>query len=229
MSRSTLSALDASLYPQTWAQQAFIDPQSLLVALLAADIEIDPKEFAKRLLKDSVYQEWINATVFGRYIQRSFTAFYRQTEDSFNMDMPALFHRELMRHAQFLPINQILFVAGDIPKSARIDKLFTTTINPATALCDAQKINQNAIKSGRAISRKLVINHIKAASQQVVGFPIKHNKRTSERTRNEVLILDFNDLRLVNEISIEPKPSTIDPHKKSNIDHSILLRHYELR
>nr|WP_317200107.1 hypothetical protein [uncultured Psychrobacter sp.] len=224
MSRSTLSALDTSFYPQTWSQQTVIDPQSLLIALLTGDIEIDPKQFTKLLLKDSVYQEWINATVFGRYIQRSFTAFYRQTEDSFNMDMPALFRRELMRHAQFLPINQILFVAGDIPKSARLDKLFTTTVNPATALDDAQKISQNAVKSGRLFSQEIIINKIKVAGKQVVGFPIRHNKRTSERTRNEVLILDFNDLRLVSEEVVEA--SAI---KKSNTAETILLRYYELR
>ncbi|MGP4714049.1 MULTISPECIES: hypothetical protein [unclassified Psychrobacter] len=224
MSRSTLSALDTSLYPQVWRQQTVIDPQNLLMALLTGDIEIDPKEFTKLLLKDTVYQEWINATVFGRYIQRSFTAFYRQTEDSFNMDMPALFRRELMRHAQFLPINQILFVAGDIPKSARLDKLFTTTVNPATALDDAQKISQNAVKSGRLLSQEIIINKIKVAGKQVVGFPIRHNKRTSERTRNEVLILDFNDLRLVSEEVVEA--SAI---KKSNTAETILLRYYELR
>lgn len=224
MSRSTLSALDTSFYPQTWSQQTVIDPQSLLIALLTGDIEIDPKQFTKLLLKDSVYQEWINATVFGRYIQRSFTAFYRQTEDSFNMDMPALFRRELMRHAQFLPIAQTLFVAGDIPKSARLDKLFTTTVNPATALDDAQKISQNAVKSGRLLSQEIIINKVKVAGKQVVGFPIRHNKRTSERTRNEVLILDFNDLRLVSEEVVEA--SAI---KKSNTAETILLRYYELR
>ena len=224
MSRSTLSALDTSLYPQIWGQQTVIDPQNLLMALLTGDIEIDPKEFTKLLLKDTVYQEWINATVFGRYIQRSFTAFYRQTEDSFNMDMPALFRRELMRHAQFLPIAQTLFVAGDIPKSARLDKLFTTTVNPATALDDAQKISQNAVKSGRLLSQEIIINKIKVAGKQIVGFPIRHNKRTSERTRNEVLILDFNDLRLVSEEVVEA--SAI---KKSNTAETILLRYYELR
>ncbi|WP_435949761.1 hypothetical protein [Psychrobacter sp. DM8] len=224
MSRSMLSALDTSLYPQVWGQQTVIDPQNLLMALLTGDIEIDPKEFTKLLLKDTVYQEWINATVFGRYIQRSFTAFYRQTEDSFNMDMPALFRRELMRHAQFLPIAQTLFFAGDIPKSARLDKLFTTTVNPVTALSDAQKISQNAVKSGRLLSQEIIINKIKVAGKQVVGFPIRHNKRTSERTRNEVLILDFNDLRLVSEEVVEA--SAI---KKSNTAETILLRYYELR
>ena len=57
-----------------------------------------------------------------------------------------------------------------------------------------------------------------------MGFPIRHNKRTSERTRNEVLILDFRDLRLVNEEGIETSEI-----KKSNIAETILLRYYELR
>lgn len=63
------------------------------------------------------------------------------------------------------------------------------------------------------------MDQIKVIGRQVLGFPIRHNKRTSERTRNEVLILDFNDLRLVDEQSIE----------RSNTDSSLLLRFYELR
>ena len=68
----------------------------------------------------------------------------------------------------------------------------------------------------------MVINQIEITGQQVLGFPIRHNKRTSERLRNEVLILDFQNLRLVNEMSVITK-------KRSNIDETILLRSYELR
>ncbi|WP_261871133.1 hypothetical protein [Psychrobacter sp. JCM 18901] len=50
---------------------------------------------------------------------------------------------------------------------------------------------------------KLIINQITITDKQVLGFAIRHNKRTSERLRNEVLILDFQDLRLVNEQAIE--------------------------
>ncbi|BFM04404.1 hypothetical protein Psyaliredsea_30510 [Psychrobacter alimentarius] len=50
---------------------------------------------------------------------------------------------------------------------------------------------------------EMIINEIKITGKQVLGFPIRHNKRTSERLRNEVLILDFQDLRLVNERTIE--------------------------
>ncbi|WP_261863350.1 hypothetical protein [Psychrobacter sp. JCM 18900] len=113
MSRSTLPLLDSSLYPQVWQQQTFTSPQALLLSMLFAtlsrDITIDASAFTKQLLADDVYQEWINTTVFGRYLHRNFTAFYQQTEDSFNTDMPALFRQELVRHTQYLPLGQILF------------------------------------------------------------------------------------------------------------------------
>lgn len=212
MSRPTLPELDESLYPQVWKQQRFDSAPSFLMALLKGDIDLEPIAFTKQLLANDTYQQWINFTVFGRYIQRSFAAFYQQSEDSFNMDIPALFRTELMRHTQFLPLDQILFVAGDIPKSARTDKLFTTTLNPVTAI-------KAKPKSASIIHYQPVINQIRVASKQVVGFAIRHNKRTSERTRNEVLILDFNDLRLVEEQEIH----------RSNTAVTTLLRFYELR
>lgn len=218
MNIATLPTLDSSLYPQVWEQQTFTDAHSLLMATLKGAINLDPNAFAKQLMANDIYQQWINATVFGRYIQRSFAAFYRQTEDSFNMDMPALFRTELMRYAQYVPFEQILFVAGNMPKSARTEKLFTSTINPATAILGAQKINQLALKSGRTNDKTLTINQIKVTSKQVLGFAIRHNKRTSERIRNEVLILGFNDLRLVNEQYIE----------RSNATEATVLRYYEL-
>jgi len=221
MSKSTLPLLDSSLYPQVWQQQTFTSPQALLLSMLSAtlsrDVTIDTSAFTKQLLADDVYQEWINTTVFGRYLHRNFTAFYQQTEDSFNTDMPVLFRQELVRHAQYLPLNQVLFFAGDMPKSVRQNKTLTTTVNPATAIINAQttfqKLNMN--------NSKLIINQITITGNQVLGFAIRHNKRTSERLRNEVLILDFQDLRLVNEQALEDT-------KKSNIDDSILLRSYEL-
>jgi len=224
MSRATLASLDMSLYPLVWQQQTFIDSHQLLLAILTASIDLTAEAFAKQLLKNHTYQEWINATVFGRYIQRSFAAFYQQTEDSFNMDMPALFRTELTRHAQYLPLNQTLFFAGEMPKSVRQEKLFTTTVNPATAVVAAQKLHQHSLQSGRASHPPLIINQLTIAGKQVMGFPIRHNKRTSERTRNEVLILGFHDLRLVNEELIETSEI-----KKSNIAETILLRYYELR
>jgi len=218
MSRSTLPLLDSSLYPQVWQQQTFASPQALLLSMLSAilskDVTIDASAFTKQLLADDVYQEWINTTVFGRYLHRNFTAFYQQTEDSFNTDMPALFRQELVRHAQYLPLKQVLFFAGDMPKSVRQTKTLTTTVNPATAIINAQTLNMN--------TSRLIINQITITGKQVLGFAIRHNKRTSERLRNEVLILDFQDLRLVNEQAIEDI-------KKSNIDDSILLRSYEIR
>ena len=111
-----------------------------------------------------------------------------------------------------------------MPKNVRQERLFTTTVNPATALAAAEKLNQHSLQSGRASHPSLIINQLTIAGKQVTGFPIRHIKRTSERTRNEVLILDFRDLRLVNEEVIETSEI-----KKSNIAETILLRYYELR
>ncbi len=217
MSIKTLPDLDNSLYPQVWEQQTFESPQALLMMLLTQCITIEPLAFTKQLQNNDAYQEWINTSVFGRYIQRSFAAIYHQSEDSFNMDIPVLFRRELMRHGQYLPPSQVLFVAGDMPKKARQEKLFTTTLNPATVIVGAQKL-----KTSQAI-----VNQIRVTSKQVVGFPIRHNKRTSERTRNEVLILGFDDLRLVDEQSISRDFEKSS--ESSSTDRSILLRSYELR
>ena len=228
MNKSMLPLLDSSLYPQIWQQKKFTNPQALLLAMLTADITVDADAFTKQLLKNDTYQDWINSSIFGRYLQRNFAAFYRQTEDSFNVDMPALFRRELMRHAQFLPLEQILFVAGNIPKNARQEKLLTTTLNPATAVINAQNLSQKMTVN----KQQIVLNQIKVASRQVVGFALRHNKRTSERTRNEVLILDFKDLRLVDEKTVEKEileTSRVGASIGINTDTAALLRYYELR
>ena len=218
MGKLTLPLLDSSLYPQIWQQQTFNNAEALLLAMLTADTTADADAFTKQLLANDIYQEWINASVFGRYLQRNFTAFSQQTEDSFNSDMPALFRQELMRHAQYLPPEQVLFFAGDLPKSVRQIKVLSTTVNPATTIIDVQKLSTKTTMN----NPNMIINQIVIKGKQVLGFPIRHNKRTSERLRNEVLILDFQDLRLVNEMNIKGK-------KRSNIDKTILLRSYELR
>ena len=218
MGKSMLPLLDSSLYPQFWQQQTFTNPQALLLAILMAEEVPDADAFTNQLLKNDTYQDWINSSVFGRYLQRNFTAFSQQTEDSFNSDIPSLFRQELMRHAQYLPLEQILFFAGDLPKSVRQTKTLTTTVNPATAVINAQKLSRK-VRMNNPIT---IINQIVVKGKHVLGFPIRHNKRTSERLRNEVLILDFQDLRLVNEMNIRGK-------KRSNIKESILLRSYELR
>ena len=218
MGKLTLPLLDSSLYPQIWQQQTFNNAEALLLAMLTADTTADADAFTKQLLANDIYQDWINASVFGRYLQRNFTAFSQQTEDSFNADMPLLFRQELMRHAQYLPPEQVLFFAGDLPKSVRQIKVFSTTVNPATTIIDAQKLSTKTTMNNPT----MIINQIVIRGKQVLGFPIRHNKRTSERLRNEVLILDFQDLRLVNEENISSK-------KRSNIDKTILLRSYELR
>lgn len=228
MSNAALAALDDTLYPQIWAGQTFDSPQALLIALLTNQIKLDPNDFTKLLLNNPRYQEWINSTVFGRYIERNFAAFYRQSEDSFNMDMPALFRRELMRHAQFLPLGQVLFVAGNMPNLARRDKFFSSTLNPATVIVDAQKIQQAMITSGRARGHELIVNQVTVRGTQVLGFPIRHNKRTRERTRNEVLVLDFAELRLIDERLIE-RQNDSTAKKNSTIDGAIVLRDYEIR
>ena len=218
MGKLTLPLLDSSLYPQSWQRQTFTNPQALLLAMLTADTTADADAFTKQLLANDIYQEWINASVFGRYLQRNFTAFSQQTEDSFNSDMPALFRQELMRHAQYLPPEQILFFAGNLAKIVRQTKVLSTTVNPATTIIDAQKLSTKTTMNNPT----MIINQIVIRGKQVLGFPIRHNKRTSERLRNEVLILDFQDLRLVNEMNVIAK-------KRSNIDETILLRSYELR
>ncbi len=218
MGKLTLALLDSSLYPQSWQQQIFTNPRALLLAMLMTENMPDAEAFTKQLLANDVYQDWINSSVFGRYLHRNFTAFYRQTEDSFNTDMPALFRRELMRHAQRLPIEQVFFFAGDLAKSVRQTKVLITTLNPATAIIDAQQLSAKSTMNNPT----MIINQIVIKGKQVLGFPIRHNKRTSERTRNEVLILDFQELRLVNEENVMAK-------KRSNIDATILLRSYELR
>ena len=217
MGKLTLPLLDSSLYPQSWQRQTFTNPQALLLAMLTADITVDADAFTKQLLKNDTYQEWINSSVFGRYLQRNFTAFSQQTEDSFNADMPLLFRQELMRHAQYLPLEQVLFFAGDMPKSVRQTKVLITTLNPATVIINAQKLSTKTTMNNPT----MIINQIVIRGKQVLGFPIRHNKRTSERLRNEVLILDFQDLRLVNEMNVIAK-------KRSNIEEPILLRFYEL-
>ena len=218
MNKLTLPLLDSSLYPQFWQQQTFTHPQALLMAMLTADITPDADVFTRQLLANDTYQEWINSSVFGRYLQRNFTAFFQQAEDSFNADMPLLFRQELMRHAQYLPLEQVLFFAGDLPKSVRQTKVLSTTVNPATVIINAQKLSAKATMNNPT----MIINQIVVKGKHVLGFPIRHNKRTSERLRNEVLILDFQDLRLVNEENVSSK-------KRSNIKESILLRSYELR
>ena len=62
----------------------------------------------------------------------------------------------------------------------------------------------------------------------MLGFPLRHNKRTSERIRNEILILDFNDLRLVDEQIVE-KELEVQSNIALSEKKTILLRFYELR
>ena len=181
------------------------------------------KQFSQKLLANEAYQDWINFTVFGRYVQRSFSAFYQQTEDVFNADMPELLRHELMRHTQRLPKGQVLLAGGKLPLSVRREKLLITTLNPFKAIEDALKqssFGYQKTRSVNAVNRVLpVINLITAKSDQIKAFAVKHNKRTSASVRNEVMILDFNHLTLTEEETVK---------NNAQPEFSFLIRHYTI-
>jgi len=228
VSRPTLPNLEDSLYPLTWSYVSdltsgefkFHSSADLLSAIICTEPAPSQQEFYQLLYASDVYQQWINFTVFGRYIQRSFAAFHSQSEDSFNTDMPDILRHELMRHSQYLPMEQGLFFGGKLPLQVRKDKLFITTLNPWTALI-------NAKHSTKASSNTpFVVNTVKVKGKEVLAFAVRHNKRTSERLRSEVMVLDFKDLRLVNEREIIPanNPNFLDIKNSQ-----VVLRDYELR
>ncbi|WP_019674007.1 hypothetical protein [Psychrobacter lutiphocae] len=193
--------------------------------------------FSQRLQDNRVYQDWTNFTVFGRYVQRSFSVFYQQSEDVFNADMPELLRHELMRHTQRLPSNQVLLFAGQIPRNVRQEKLLMTTVNPVQALVTAIHLalanNQAQAKQHRqnsAQKRKqpIIINLITTVSDQVKAFAIKHNKRTQEGLRNEVMVLDFNQLILVKEDRLAWTGEIKQEADSTQSDIAYLIRHYHI-
>ncbi|MDO5770018.1 MAG: hypothetical protein Q4P13_10970 [Psychrobacter sp.] len=231
----------------------FTTPSELMTAIIKRQVAPDLSPFWQLLINDDIYQEWVNFTVFGRYIQRSFAAFYQQSEDNFNSGMPELLKHELKRHAQYLPLEQTLFVGGKLPNQARQDKLLVTTLNPFKAWADTTVLSNNSSPksyvSNKSISNSstpnannAIINQITVKSSKVVGFAVRHNKRTSERWRSEVMVLEFDNLRLVNEQEIAANTHSSD--NKATLDNetmlnnktalddsaqSVILRHYELR
>ncbi|WP_296404406.1 hypothetical protein [Psychrobacter sp.] len=248
-----LPSLDNVLYPLDWQQQKFESAEALILYLIDnlsfnqkdlseghlldsdndssqselyykdINLKFYQKQFSQFLSKYDAYQDWINFTVFGRYVQRSFSVFYQQTEDVFNADMPEILKHELMRHTQRLPKGQVLLVGGKLPLSVRRDKVLVTTLNPFQALLDALKENYHdyrKIKSVKPIALSpLVVNFITASSDKVKAFAVKHNKRTSQGLHNEVMILDFNHLILVHEY----------PYKNNAQSAvSYLIRHYTI-
>ena len=222
MSHPVLPLLDESLYPFVWQNGQADSPQQMLsmIAGYQADkVHPSAQAYHQHLYANDIYQDWINFTVFGRYIQRSFAAFYRQSEDNFNAQMPDILRHELMRHAQYLPVSQTLFFGGELPKTARQEKLFSTTLNPFTAWQQAQE-NPALLPSRQ---RCVFINLLQVMGTQVLGFAVRHNKRTSERFKSEVMVLHFRELRLVAEecISLELnlKTQTLP----------VYLRHYEIK
>nr|WP_241878723.1 hypothetical protein [Psychrobacter sp. PraFG1]UNK05294.1 hypothetical protein MN210_15590 [Psychrobacter sp. PraFG1] len=206
-----LPLLDESLYPLLWQDKSFKSAQALIAVLLqnsdltdassAQSIAQAQQQFSQHLQHNAHYQDWVNFTVFGRYIQRSFSAFYRQNEDVFNSDMPELLRYELMRHTQRLPVGQVLLFGGVLPKSVRQEKLLIATVNPYQALQQALRSYSKA-----KATDPIIINLITAQSDKVKAFAIKHNKRTRDGRRNDVMILDFTQLVLVKEDAIKKYP-----------------------
>lgn len=225
--RPTLPSLEDSLYPLAWPcvshltrdNLQFYGSEDVLTAIIATKAVPSQQQYYQLLYTNEVYQQWINFTVFGRYIQRSFAAFHSQSEDSFNADMPDILRYELMRHSQYLPIEQGLFFGGKLPLQVRKDKLLTTTLNPWSALISAQR-------SAKATSNApLIVNNVKIKGKEVLAFAVRHNKRTSERLRSEVMVLDFKELRLVEEREIiAANPRLIDSKNSP-----VIVRDYELR
>lgn len=224
-----LPILDSTLYPIQWQQHTFASAYEIIFFITqnttnrVSDYQL---EFSRILQNNPVYQDWVNFTVFGRYVQRSFSAFYQQNEDIFNADMPDLLRHELMRHTQLMPIGQVLLVGGDIPASARQEKLLITTLNPFKAVKDALGISSNTkskqvktIHSLATSQNHIVLNLITATSTKVKAFAVKHNKRTRDSLRNEVMILDFNGLTLIKEETSKNNTQT---------DNLYLIRHYTI-
>lgn len=192
--KATFDALDEQLYPIELSGQCFANAKTLLLAILKNDLSISANEFAKHLAKQSVYQSWINFTVYGRYVERSFQAFYQQEKDDFNMEMSGLLLQELKRHTRCLPKNQVLFASGFSQKQldclAGEHRLLNVTVNPAFAVAQADGDTSTTVK---------VINMFCVASTGVLAVAIKPRQLTNQRHRNELLIVDFKQLRLQQE------------------------------
>ena len=229
MTHPTLPLLDSSLYPFEWqdgvVQGVIQSPLQILYMICEGNQTPSINAYHEQLFANDIYQQWINFTVFGRYVQRSFAAFYRQSEDNFNTDMPDLLRHELMRHAQYLPMTQTLFFAGELPRTARQEKLFSTTLNPLTAWQQAQACP--VLLASRQTC--LIINLLQIASHQVLGFAVRHNKRTSERLQSEVMILDFRDLRLISEKCLSNTNVECTDSVNASPSVPIYLRHYEIK
>lgn len=202
--KATFDALDEQLYPIELSGQCFANAKTLLLAILQNDLSISANEFAKHLAKQSVYQSWINFTVYGRYVERSFQAFYQQDKDDFNMEMSGLLLQELKRHTRCLPKNQVLFASGfsqkqlsqrqlgqkQLDRLAGEHRLLNVTVNPAFAVAQADGDTSTTVK---------VINMFCVASTGVLAVAIKPRQLTNQRHRNELLIVDFKQLRLQQE------------------------------
>lgn len=227
-----LPKLDESLYPISVQAQVFATPSELLLAAVEGIEDNNShdglgfKEFSDLLQDNDVYQHWVNFTVFGRYIQRSFSAFYRQTEDVFNADMPDLLRHELMRHTQRLPKGQVLFCGSNIPASVRQEKLIISTLSPYVAIEQAHRTVNLVGHKQQEGCRSIIVNQFTVKSDNVKAFAIKHNKRTSERYRHEVMILDFKSLRLITEKKVNEQGVTTTNNLRKFPP--VLLRFYDI-
>lgn len=206
---ATFAHLDNELYPLTLSSgQNFVNAESVLMALLHGYLSISASEFAQQLTNQSAYQNWINFTVYGRYIEHSFQAFYQQDIDDFNSDMASLLLQELKRHGRQLPKGQVLFGSGfsqgQLSNAVRHDKLLNVTVNPAFVFEQLQ-VSAHLPK---------IINIFHIHGHDVLAFAIKPKR--FQKYRNELLILDFQRLWLYKEQRIT--------HQADNV----LLRYYQL-
>lgn len=205
-----LPVLDDSVYPLVGhtaeGSYHFASSEQLLFASIRGEPHPSQEQFSLHLQQNATYQQWTHFTVFGRYIQRLFAAFYAQSEDSFNADMLALLRGELQRHCQWLPIGQVLFVGGSLGAQPRQDRLLTTTLNPVAAVYHA--LNPKHTQQPPPVSQKsqqpeanTVVNLLYSSpnSTGIKAFAVPHNRRISTRVANEVMLLDFSSIRLQKE------------------------------
>lgn len=192
--------LDSELYPITLAGQVYKDGEAVLSALLNKQtpnkqLNLFAHQFSQLLSQTDAYQQWVNFTVYGRYLERSFQAFYQQDEDDFNADMSALFLQELKRHARYLPKQQLLFASGfsqgQLDGLTREQRLLNVTVNPAFAF--------EQIQHSQPPTSPRIINLFCVASTGVLAVAIKPRQLANQRHRNELLIVDFSQLRLQQE------------------------------
>lgn len=197
---SCFAKLDSELYPITLAGQVYKDGEAVLSALLNKQtpnkqLNLSAHQFSQLLSQTDAYQQWVNFTVYGRYLERSFQAFYQQQTDDFNWGMATLLLQELKRHSRHLPKGQQLFGSGfsqgQLDGIVRQQKLLSVTVNPAFVFMQAQQCHSR--------STPCVINIFDVHGDAVSAVAIKPRQLANQRYRNELFIVDFTQLRLTKE------------------------------